>query len=93
VCDDIRNGKAATRFQDAERFPQHAVFVARQVNDAVAYDDIDGGVRQRDMLDFAFEKFDVLNPGLALVLAGECQHFIRHIEAVGFAQRTDPTRG
>src|SRR5215469_13985376 len=32
-------------------------------------------------------------PGIALVLARERQHFTRHIEAVGFARRSDTPRG
>ena len=44
------------------------------------------------MLDFAFEKFDILHPGLALIFAGQRQHFIRHIEAVGFARGADTPR-
>ena len=44
------------------------------------------------MLDFALEKFDVLHSGLALIFTRKRQHFIRHIEAVGFARGPDPPR-
>ena len=50
-------------------------------------------VGQRDVLDFAFEKFDVLNAALALVLARERQHFVGHVEAVGLAGGADAAGG
>ena len=56
-------------------------------------DDIDGIVGQRDVFDFAFEKLDVFHSGLALVFAGQGQHFVGHIEAVGFAGRADAPGG
>ena len=83
----VGDGKAAARFQYAESLAQHAVLIAGKVDDAVADDDVHGVIRQRDMLDFAFQKLDILDPCLALVLPRQCEHFIRHIEAVSFAGR------
>ena len=45
------------------------------------------------MLDFAFEKFDVLDSGFFLVLVGEGEHFVGHVEAVGFSGGADAARG
>ena len=45
------------------------------------------------MLDLPFQKFDVVGSGLALVLVRECQHFIRHIQAVRLACRSNPLGG
>ena len=63
-----------------------------QVDDAIGDDHIDRVVGQGDVFDFAFQKLHILDAGLALVLAGERQHFIGHIEAVGFAGRADAPR-
>jgi hypothetical protein len=42
-------------------------------------------------LRLSFEKFDIFHSGLALIFAGEREHFVCH-EAVGFARRANPTR-
>jgi hypothetical protein len=39
----------------------------------------------RGMLSMAFQEFDVLRAGLALVFVGQREHFVGHVEAVGFA--------
>ena len=64
-----------------------------QVDDAVRDDDIDGVVGERDGLDLAFQKLDVLDARLLLVFAGERQHLVRHVEAVSFARGADAARG
>ena len=42
------------------------------------------------VLDRALEELDVLDPGLALVRAGQLEHLVGHVEAVGLAGRADP---
>jgi hypothetical protein len=56
------------------------------------FDDIDGIVWQRDGLDLAFEKLDIFDAGFLLVLSGERQHVVGHIEAVSLAGWADPPR-
>ena len=46
-----------------------------------------------NVFDFALEKLDVLDSGLALVLAREGQHLIGHVETVGFAGGADAPGG
>jgi len=43
------------------------VLIGRQVNHAIGNHHIDGVVGQGNRLYFAFEKFDILNTGLALI--------------------------
>lgn len=43
-------------------------------------------------LDLALEELDVGVPCLALVLGGEGQHVVGHVEAVRLARRSDPGR-
>ena len=68
-----------------------AVFVRRKVDNAVGNDNVDGVIGQRDVLNFAFEEFDVFNAGLELVGAGEGEHLVGHVEAIGFSSRADAT--
>ena len=54
--------------------------------------DVDRVVGQRDVLDLALQELDVLEAALALVLLGERQHLVGHVEAVGLAGRADAAR-
>jgi hypothetical protein len=49
-------------------------------------------VRQRNRLDVALQELDVLTPAFRLVLVGERQHVVRHVQAVGLARRADAPR-
>src|SRR5438309_2356878 len=49
--------------------------------------------RAGDLLDLALEELHVGGPRLALVLAGEGQHLVGHVEPVGPAGRAHPLRG
>ena len=91
--DHVGDGETAARLQDAERFAQHPVLVGGEIDHAVGNDDVDRVVGQGNVFDLALEKLDVLDAGLALVLAGESQHFIGHVEAVSFAGRADAPGG
>src|SRR5712664_2679741 len=86
---DIGDGETAAGFQHAEGFAEDATLVAGKIDDAVGDDDVDGVVRQRNVFNGAFQKFDVFDAGFFLVLAGEGEHFVGHVQAVGFAGRAD----
>ena len=64
-----------------------------KIDDAVGDDHVDGVIGQRDVFNFALQKFDIVDSGRALVLVGERQHLIGHIEPVGFAGGADAVRG
>ena len=50
-------------------------------------------VGQGNVFDFALEELDVFDAGLALVLAGEGEHVVGHVEAVGLAGGSDAFGG
>src|SRR5882672_2508823 len=87
--DHVGNGEAAAGLEDAEGFAEHAVLVAGKVDDAVGDDDVHGVVRQRNVFDGAFQEFDVFDAGFYLVFAGEGEHFVGHVQTVGFAGGAD----
>ena len=58
-----------------------------EVDDAVGDDHVHRGIGERDRLDVALQELDVLDAGLALVLAGERQHLVGHVQAVRLAGR------
>src|SRR6266404_5316592 len=91
--DDIGHGKAAAGFQHAEGFAEDTILVAGKIDDAVGDDDVDGVVRQRDVFNDALEKFNVFDAGFFLVLAGEREHFVGHVQTVGFAGGADSSPG
>jgi hypothetical protein len=91
--DDIGDGETATGAQDAEGFAENAIFVSGEVDDTVRDDDIDGVVREWNVLDLSLEEFDVCDAGLALVFAGKGEHFVCHVETVGFACGADAFGG
>ena len=64
----------------------------RQIDHAVGDDHVDRIVGQRDRLDLALEKLNILRARLLLVLAGEREHVVGHVEAVGLAGRPNATR-
>jgi hypothetical protein len=51
------------------------------------------GVGQWYCFDVAFEEFDVGDAGLGAVVAGEAEHLVGHVEAVGGSGRPDPAGG
>ena len=69
---------------------EHGRLVGRQVDDAVADDDVDRLGRQRERLDVALEELDVRGAGLGGVRLGQRQHLVGHVEAEGAAGRPDP---
>ena len=45
------------------------------------------------LFDFALQELDVFEAALALVLLGEGQHLVGHVQAVGLSGRPDPPGG
>src|SRR5688572_973496 len=91
--DDVGYREPAARLEDAEGFGQHLTFIRREVDDAVRNVDIDGARGERDRLNIAFQEFHVAGAGLALVVAGEVEHLVGHIEPVHLTRRPNTTRG
>ena len=48
--------------------------------------------RERELLDHALEEMDIGDARLLGVRAGECEHLVGHVEAVGDAGRADALR-
>src|SRR5580692_8957717 len=90
---DVGDGETAARLEHAEGFTQNFIFVGGEIDYAVGNDDVDRIVGQRDVFDFTFQEFDIVDGGLAFVVVGEGQHFVGHVEAVGFACRPDAAGG
>src|ERR1039457_416235 len=91
--DDIGDREPAAWFQYAEGFAQDAIFVGREVDHAIGNDDVDGIIGQGDILDLTLEEFDVVDAGFELVLAGQGEHFVGHVETVSFARGSYATGG
>src|SRR5437879_1813938 len=89
----VRYGEPASRFEDAERLAQNLVLVGGEVDHAVGDDDIHRVVGQRDALDLTLEELDVGDAGLPLILVGEGEHFVGHIQTVGFTARRNAAGG
>jgi hypothetical protein len=81
----VGNGEPASRLKNSIGLAQNSVFVRREIDNAVRYDDVDRVIRQRNVFDLAFQKFDIFNSRLALVLVCESDHFIGHIQTISFA--------
>src|SRR6267378_3307855 len=83
--DDIGDGEAAAGPEHAESFTEDAILVAREIDDAVGDDDVDGIVGKRNVFNGALQKLDVFDAGFFLVFAGEGEHFVSHVQTKGFA--------
>src|SRR6266498_5172296 len=90
---DVGDGEPAAGAQYPVGLAQDAVLVHGEVDDAVGDDDVDRGVRQRDVLDRAVQEFGVGDAGLVLVAAGQVQHLGSEVPAVGLAGGPDPAGG
>jgi len=88
----VGDGEAPARLEDAEGLGEHAVLVGGEIDDAVRNDHVDRIVGQRNGLDLALEKLDVGRARLALIVAGQRQHLVGHVEAIGLALRADAAR-
>src|SRR5262245_54480711 len=54
--DDVGDCEAPAWLQNSECLGDHAVLLGGQIDHAIRDDHVDGAVRKRDVLDFAFEK-------------------------------------
>ena len=93
---------SATMSVTAKRPPGRSTRAASRKTDGLSAErlitqlemiDVDRVVRQRHVLDRALQELDVLDPGLALVSAGQLEHLVGHVEAVGLAGRADSPGG
>src|SRR5215472_5524773 len=89
----IRYRQTSAGLKDAKRFGEDAVFVAGEIDDAVRNDHVDGVVGERDVFDRALEEFNILNTGLFLILAGQREHFVGQVQAIGFSGKADAFGG
>ena len=74
------------RTRNASR--EHAVLVGGEVDDAVGDDDVDGVVGKRNASISPLRNSTFVDACLPLVFAREGEHFVGHVEAVGFAGGT-----
>src|SRR5690606_18076654 len=88
-CDDVRDREPAARLQHAERLREHRALVGTQVDHAVRQDDVDGTVRDRQVLDLAEPELDVAGADLARVRARLRHHLGRHVDADDAPGRPD----
>src|SRR5690606_14921175 len=91
--DDVGHLQASAGAQHAEGFGEDLVLVGAEVDDAVGDDDVDGRVRDGEMLDLAEAELDVGGPDLLGVAAGERDHLGGHVNAVDAAGLADHLRG
>ena len=77
--------------QDAGDLGEHPGLVGRQVDDAVRDHDVDRLGGQRHLLDLAAQEVRVRDAGLGLVVLGEREHLVGHVEAVDDSGRPDAT--
>ena len=90
VGDDVGDRETPARAEDAGGLAEDRRLVAGEVDDAVGDDHVHGVVGQRDRPRSCPEELDVLDPGLALVAAGQVEHLVGHVEAVGLAASGRP---
>jgi len=88
---------AAAGLEDAADFTPNLRFVGRKIEDAVGDDDIDGGVGDREVFNFAEAEFDVVEAGGAAVFgevaAGTGEHIGCHVDADDVAGWADFAAG
>ena len=87
--DDVRYGEPPAGLEHAKCLGEHAILVRRQVDHAVRDDHVHGVVGERDRLDLALQELDVVDTRLALILARQREHLVRHVQAVRLAGRSD----
>ena len=91
--DDVADPDPAAGPQHSRDLAEHGRLVGRQVDDAVADDDVDRLRRQRDRLDVALQELHVRRARLGGVALGEREHLVGHVETEGPACRADALRG
>ena len=86
----VRDREPSAWLEHAKGFAQRRVLVGRQVDDAVRDDDVHGVVGEWNRLDRALEELHVGDARLALILAGERQHLVGHVETIHLPGRARP---
>ena len=89
VGDDVGDGEAAAGAENAGGFGDHLGLVAGEVDHAVGDDHVDGACWERDLFDVAAQPLHVLDSGFELVLAGQGEHLVCHVQTVGEAGLAD----
>ncbi len=92
VSDHVADADATTGPQHAGDLSEDGRLVRRQVDDAVADDDVDRRRRERDRFDPALAELDVRGARLGGVAAGQLEHLVGHVEAVREAGRARRAR-
>ena len=87
--DDVGDGEAAARLQHPVGLAQHLPLVAGQIDDAVGDDHVDlsSGRGMSSMCPLRNCTFSA--PAVGLVLLGQGQHLVGHVQAIGEAGRAD----
>ena len=80
VRDDVADPDSTSGPQDPGDLAEDGGLVGRQVDHAVADDDVDRVGRHRDGLDVALQEFDVRGAGFSRVARGQREHLVRHVE-------------
>src|SRR6266446_4960042 len=87
--DDVGNGEAAAGLQDAEGFAEDAILIAGKIDDAIGDDDVHGVVGKRNVFNRALQELNIFDAGFFLIFAGEGEHFVGHVQTIGFASGAD----
>src|ERR1051325_89104 len=90
---DIGDSETPARLENSEGLGKDAVLVARKIDDTIRDNDVDGVIRQRNVFNGALQKLDVRDAGLFLILPGQGQHFVGHVQAISFARGPDAFGG
>ena len=80
---DVADGESSPWPQDAGGLEEDPALVRGEVDHAVGDDHVDRRVVQGNVLDLAFEELDILGVRLGRVVAGQGEHLVGHVEAVG----------
>ena len=85
----VGDGEASARFQHAESLAEHLRLVGHQVDHAVGDDHVAGGIRDRQVLEFAQAELDIGRAYACGVVSGLGQHLVGHVDADHAALRPD----
>src|SRR3712207_5401571 len=91
--DYVRDGEPPTGLEDPVSLPENLLLLGGEVYDAVGDHHVHVLVGQRNLLDLPLKKLHVLYPGLLLVLAGQGQHLVGHVQSVSLTSWRDTPGG
>src|ERR671921_2876313 len=72
------------------RLTDNPLLLGREVDNAVGGYHVHALVGERDILYLPLEELHVLRPSLSLVLAGQTQHLLSHVQPISLSTRGDP---